>query len=99
MNTNTFKSDVKTARTAVEGLNLKGTRPAAVLAFLVAQGNSNSIVVPDDLSAGTVRRGLRQLARRFDHAGDADMADVFWALRDDVEDATEGTTVILTDAA
>lgn len=88
-NTNTFKSDVTAATKALESLNLKGTRPAAVRAFLAAQQGKSSIVPVDTLSAGTVRRGLRQLARRFDHQGDSAMADVFWALRDDIDESDD----------
>jgi hypothetical protein len=92
-NTNTFQADVAISTKALEALNLKGTRPAAVRAFLAGQEGQSEVTPVDGLSAGTVRRGLRQLARRFDHQGDVETAEVFWALRDDVEDSVEDGVV------
>ena len=39
---------------------------------------------------GYVRRGFRQMALRLEKAGNQDVADVFWALRDDI-DIYDGT--------
>lgn len=39
-------------------------------------------------TAGYVRRGFRQAARFIEKAGDQDLADVFWGLRDDIDPYT-----------
>ncbi len=84
--TNGFESDLLVARMAVSALNLKGQRPAAVAEFLTATTDDERQAVVEHRGAGLVRRGLRQFARRFDRKGDTETADVFWALRDDIDE-------------
>lgn len=95
--TNGFTADITTARLTLEGLNLKGERPAAVLAFLQAETDDERLAVVESRGAGMIRRGLRQIANRFERKGDQDLADVFWALRDDIDE--EDDTVFVIEAA
>lgn len=88
MTNNTFTNDLSVARKALEPLNLKGVRPAAVKAFLDAKTDDDREDAVSEHGAGMVRRGLRQLAQRFDRKGDEETADVFWALRDDIDEET-----------
>lgn len=84
MSNNTFTQDLTIAREVFPTLHLKGERPMAVKEFLDAQTDDDRQNVVDGLGAGLIRRGLRQIAQRMDKV-DHDKADVFWALRDDID--------------
>jgi hypothetical protein len=88
MSNNTFNNDLTVARKAMESLNLKGLRPQAVRAFLEATTDDQREDAVAEWGAGMVRRGLRQIAQRFDRKQDEETADVFWALRDDIDEET-----------
>lgn len=84
MATNYFTNDITAARSIFEGLGLKGERATAAAAFLAAETDDDRQAVVDVFSAGMVRRGLRQIARRLERKDD-DNADLFWRLRDDID--------------
>lgn len=83
---NTFENDLATARTALATLKRdKGARPAAARAFLEADGHDAREAAVEEHGAGFVRRGLREAAIMFERKGQQETADVFWALRDDID--------------
>lgn len=88
-NTNTtftFDADLARAREAYSTLKrVKGQRQAAVRAFLDAVDHAGRELAVEEWGAGFVRRGLREAAIFFDGHNDSETADVFWALRDDID--------------
>lgn len=82
----TFDADVEAARLAYSVLNRKkGLRPAAVIAFLTATDADAMEDAIAEHGAGLVRRGLREAAVFFESHDMQETADVFWALRDDID--------------
>lgn len=82
----TFTVDVASALNTYNSLNRKnGVRPVAVIAFLSATTDDERQDAVDEHGAGIVRRGLREAAVYFAAHDDADNAEVFWALRDDID--------------
>lgn len=88
MSKHTFNNDITSALEVLNTLNLKGERPQAVRAFLEAKTDNEREDAVSEWGAGMVRRGLRQIAQRFDRKQDEETADVFWALRDDIDEET-----------
>lgn len=90
-NINTFNTDLNTARETLASLNLKGDRPKMVAELLAAETDDAREAVVEKFGAGHLRRGLRQLARRFEGKAtpNQDLADVFWALRDDLDESDD----------
>lgn len=84
-----FHLDLDMAALAVAGLHLKGARPSAVAEFVNAKSDEEREAVVERHGAGMIRRGLRQFARRFEGKGDQEGADIFWALRDDIDEDGE----------
>jgi len=85
-NINTFNTDLAAAREAYNTLKrVKGQRQAAVRAFLDATDHEGRVLAVEEHGAGFVRRGLREAAIFFEGHGDQNVADVFWALRDDID--------------
>jgi hypothetical protein len=86
-NTNlTFDADLARAREAYNTLKrVKGQRQAAVRAFLDATTHEGREDAVQEHGAGFTRRGLREAAVFFEGHGNQDVADVFWALRDDID--------------
>lgn len=86
MNTNAFITDITTARNALVALKVKGERADMVNALLNAATDDERDAVVEGYAAGELRRGLRHFALVFEGKADQDMADVFWALRDDIDE-------------
>lgn len=63
-----------------------GQRPLAVTAFLEATTDDERDMAIEAWGAGFVRRGLREAAIFFDGKDDSETANVFWALRDSIDD-------------
>lgn len=83
---NTFAQDLTAAREAFSTLRrTKGVRPAAVKAFLDATDHEGRMAAVEEHTAGMTRRGFKEAARFFENHGDQTTADVFWALRDDID--------------
>lgn len=97
--TNTFTADLSTALEVFNTLNLKGVRPQAVRAFLEAKSDEQREDAVAEFGAGMTRRGLRQIAQRFERKGAQETADVFWALRDDIDEETGEVFRVEADAA
>lgn len=95
MSNNTFTADLSAAVVAYATLKRdKGARPAAVRAFLEADSHEARELAVESHGAGFTRRGLREAAIMFEAKGDQQNADVFWALRDDIDlDGEVFTTV------
>lgn len=86
MAANTFNTDLAAARKAYSTLKrVKGQRQAAVRAFLDANDHQGREDAVEEHGAGFVRRGLREAAIYFEAHDNQDVADVFWALRDDID--------------
>lgn len=94
---NQFQQDLNIAAETMAALNLKGVRPQAVVAFVTATSDEERLTVVESHGAGLIRRGLRQVARRMERKGNQDVADTFWALRDDIDEEDE--TVFQIEAA
>lgn len=83
---NPFIADITVALDALNSLKRdKGIRPAAARAFLEADGDEARVLAVEVHGAGVVRRGLREAAVFFDAHGQSEIADAFWALRDDID--------------
>jgi hypothetical protein len=85
-NTNAFLADITTAREALVALKVKGERADMVNALLAADGDDARDAVVEGYAAGELRRGFRHFALVFEAKGEQDTADVFWALRDDIDE-------------
>jgi hypothetical protein len=87
---NTFETDVVVAREALAGLTrrMKGARPEAARAFVNAETDDDRDAAVATYGAGFIRRGLRETAVLFTARGDLKTADVFYALRDDIDPVT-----------
>lgn len=65
---------------------IKGQRPLAVKAFLDATTDDERDAAIESWGAGFVRRGLREAAVFFQGHDDEETANVFWSLRDMIEE-------------
>lgn len=83
---NLFDADITTAREALVALKVKGDRADMVNALLAADGADARDSVVESYAAGELRRGLRHFALVFEGRDDQTTADVFWALRDDIDE-------------
>jgi hypothetical protein len=83
---NGFEADLLAAREALAGLKGGSKRVATVEQFLAAKTDDERQAVVDGLNAGEVRRELRQVAIRMERAGKQEAAEVFLALRDDIDE-------------
>lgn len=86
MNTNAFLADITTAREALVALKVKGERADMVNALLTAESDDARDAVVEGYAAGELRRGLRHFALVFEAKADQETADIFWALRDDIDE-------------
>jgi hypothetical protein len=93
MNTNTttvavstFDADLAIAAAAVVSLKVKGDRADMVNALLTAGSADERDAVIEGYAAGELRRGLRHFALVFEGKGEQEIADAFWALRDDIDE-------------
>lgn len=64
----------------------KGQRPLAVAAFLDANTDDERDMAIESWGAGFVRRGLREAAVFFQNHDDEETANVFWSLRDMIDE-------------
>lgn len=65
---------------------VKGQRPLAVKAFLDATTDEERDLAIESWGAGFVRRGLREAAVFFMTHDDEETANVFWSLRDMIDE-------------
>jgi hypothetical protein len=86
MAVNTITTDLARAHAIMVETNPKAERLLVVKEFTAPTTTDQE---REDLTftytAGVVRRGFRQMALRMEKAGRQDDADVFWALRDDID--------------
>lgn len=85
-NTNAFLADLTAARDALVALKVKGERADMALALLNADSDDARDAVVEGYAAGELRRAFRHFALVFEGRNDQDTADVFWALRDDIDE-------------
>lgn len=82
----TFAHDLAIAAAAVVSLKAKGDRADMVNALLTADGDDARDAVVEGYAAGELRRGLRHFALVFEGKAQQEIADAFWALRDDIDE-------------
>lgn len=63
-----------------------GEHPLTAKAFVEADTHETRLGILLE-SPGRLRRGFREMAQRMEKVGRQDEAEVFWALRDDIEPA------------
>jgi hypothetical protein len=84
--TTQFDVDLTVAREALVALKVKGERADMALALLNAGSADERDSVLEGYAAGELRRAFRHYALVFEGRGDQETADVFWALRDDIDE-------------
>ena len=97
----TFTADLSAAAAYMEAAtDLRGERPAMLREFLAAKTDDDRAMVVEVHGGGHLRRAMRQVALCCEGKAHNDpaMADVFWALRDDI-DAEDDTVFCVVDAA